>query len=66
MLTDTLCVVVMGRLWIICYYIVVRLTGCGFWCLDLLGLHGSCQDQWRILSLIGGIGLESIRLVFGI
>ena len=66
MFTSALCVAVMGRLWIIYYCIVVRLTGCGDWCLDLLGLHGSCQDQWWILSLVGGIGLESIRLVFGI
>ena len=49
-----------------CYCIVVRLIGCGVWCLDLLGFLGSCQDQLRILSLVGGIGLGSIRLVFGI
>ena len=63
---GALCVVVMGRRWIICYCIVVRRTGCGVWCLDHLGLHGSCQDRLQILSLVGGIGLESIRLAFGI
>ena len=36
------------------------------WCLDNLGFHGSCQDQLRILSLVGGIGLESIPLAFEI
>ena len=53
MLTSVSCAVVMGRRWIICYYIVVRLIGCGVWCLDLLGFLGSCQDQLRILYLVG-------------
>ena len=66
LLTSALCVVVMGRRWIICYCIVVRRTGCGVWCLDHLGLHGSCQDRLQILSLVGGIFLESIHLEFGI
>ena len=46
--------------------IVVRLTSCRVWFLDLLGFNESCQDRLRILSLVGGIGLESIRLAFGI
>ena len=66
LLTGALCVVVMGRQWIICYFIAVRLIGCGVWFLDLLEFHGSCQDRLQILSLVGGIGLESIRLAFGI
>ena len=64
--TGALCAVVMGRRWIICYFIVVRLIGCGVWCLDLLGFHGSCHDRLQILSLVGGIGLESIHLAFEI
>ena len=56
----------MVKQWIVCYYIVVRLTGCGVWCLDLLEFLGSYQDQLWILSLVGGIGFGSIRLVFGI
>ena len=40
--TDVSCAAVMGRRWIICYYIVERPIGCGVWCLDLLGFLGSC------------------------
>ena len=29
LLTGALCVVIMGRRWIICYFIVKRLIGCG-------------------------------------
>ena len=29
LLTGALCVVVMGRRWILCYFIVERLIGCG-------------------------------------
>ena len=47
----------MGRQWIICYFIVERLIGCGVWCSDLLGSLGSCQDWLRILFLGGGIGI---------
>ena len=36
------------------------------WSLDHLGLHGSCQNQLQILSLVGGIFWESIHLDFGI
>ena len=66
LLTGVSCAAVTGRRWIICYYIVERLIGCGVWCLDLLGFLGSCQDRLRILYLVGGIGLESICLAFGI
>ena len=66
MLTGVSCASVMGRRWIICYFTVVRLIGCEVWCLDLLGSLGSCQDRLRVLFLVGGIGLESIRLAFGI
>ena len=45
---------------------LLRLTGCGVWFLDLLEFHGSCQDWLQILSLVGGIGLESNRLASGI
>ena len=64
--TSLSCAVVMGRRWIICYYIVVRLIGCGVRCLDLLGFLGSCHDRLQILYLVGGIGLESICLAFRI
>ena len=66
LLTGALCVIVMGRRWIICYFIVKRLIGCGAWFLDLLGFYGSCQDQLQILFLVGGIGWESTHLAFGI
>ena len=36
--TGVSCAVIMGRRWIICYFIVIRLIDCGVWCLDLLGL----------------------------
>ena len=65
LLTDVSCAIVMGRLWIICYFIVVRLIGYRVWCLDLLGFFGSCQDRLWILYLVGGIGLESMCLAFG-
>ena len=60
------CAAVMGKRWIICFYIVERLIDCGLWCLDPLGSLGSCQDRLRILFLVGEIGLESICLTFGI
>ena len=52
MLTSALCAIVMGRRWIICYFIAVRLISCGVWCLDLLGFHESCQERLQILSLV--------------
>ena len=66
LLASALCVVVMGRRWIICYFVMERLIGCGVWFSDLLGFHGFCQGQLQILFLVGGIGLESTRLAFGI
>ena len=66
LLIDALCVVVMGRRWIICYSIVKKLISCGAWFLDILGFHGSCLDRLQVLFLVGGIGLESTLLTFGI
>ena len=45
LLTGALCVVVMGRQWIICYSIVKKLVSCGAWFLNLLGFLRSCQDR---------------------
>ena len=66
LLTGALCVIVIGRRWTICYSIVKKLISCGAWFLDLLGFHGSCQDRLQILFSVGGIGLESTLLAFGI
>ena len=66
LLTGALCVIVIGRQWIICYSILKKLISCGAWFLDLLGCHGSCQDRLQILFLVSGIGLESTLLAFGI
>ena len=66
LLTGALCVVVIGRRWIICYSIVKKLIGCGAWFLDLSGFYGSCQDQLQILFLVGRIGLENTLLAFRI
>ena len=66
LLTGALCVVAMGRRWIICFSIVKKLISCGAWFLDLLGFLGSCQDRLQIRFSVGGIGLESTLLAFGI
>ena len=66
LLTGALCVILMERRWIICYSIVKKLIGCGVWFLNLLGFHESCQDRLQILFSVGGIGLESTLLAFGI
>ena len=66
LLTGALCAVVMGRQRIICFFIVEKLISCGAWFLDLLGFLGSCQDRLQIRSSVGGIGLESTLLAFGI
>ena len=66
LLIGALCVVVMGRRWIICFSIVKKLISCGAWFLDLLGFLGSCQDRLQIRSSVGGTGLESTLLAFGI
>ena len=65
LLIGALCAVVMGRRWIICFFIVEKLFNCGAWFLDLLGLLGSCQDRLQIRSSVGGTGLESTLLEFG-
>ena len=39
---------------------------CGAWFLDLLGFLGSCQDRLQIRFSVGGTGLESTLLAFGI
>ena len=66
LLIGVFCAAVMGRRRITCLFIVEKLFSCGAWSLDLLGFLGSCQDQLQILSLVSGIGLGSICLVFGI
>ena len=54
-LIDASCVIAMGRQWIICCYIVTRLIICGVLSLELMGFHGSSQDQSQISFLVGGI-----------
>ena len=53
LLTSALFVVVMGRWWIIYYFIVEMLIGCRVWFLDLLGFHGSSQSWLQLLFLVG-------------
>ena len=65
-LTSVLCVVVVGRQWNICCYIVERLIGCGALSLEFLGFHGSPRVRCQIFLLVGGIGWGSIHLTFGI
>ena len=66
LLIGALCAAVMGRRWIICFFIVEKLFSCGAWFLDLLGFLGSCQDRLHIRFSVGGIGLESTLPEFGI
>ena len=63
-LTGALCVVVV-RQWIICCYIVKRLTSYGALSLEFLGFHGFPHVQCQIFYLVGGIGWGSIHLTFG-
>ena len=65
-LIGVLCVVVVGRQWIICCYIVERLIGYGALSIELLGFHGSPHVRCQIFFLAGGIGWGSIHLTFGI
>ena len=65
-LTGALCVVVVGRQWIICCYIVERLIGCRDLSLELLGFHGFLHVRWQVFHLVGGIGWGSTHLTFGI
>ena len=66
LLTSALCVIVVERQWIICYFIVKRLIDCGALLLDLLVFHRSYQDWLQIFFFVGGIGWGSTRLTFGI
>ena len=65
-LIGALCVIVMGRQWIIYCYTVERLTSCGALSLELLGFRGFPHDRWQISSLVGGIGWGSTHLASGI
>ena len=65
LLIGALCATVMGRRWIICFFIGEKLFSCGAWFLDLLGFLGFCQDWLQIRSSVGGTGLESTLLEFG-
>ena len=58
-LTGVLCVVVVGRPWIICCYIVERLISCGALSLEFLRFHGSPNVRCQIFFLIGGIGWDA-------
>jgi hypothetical protein len=58
--------IVMGRLWNICYCIVVQLKGSGILFLLLSVFIGCCQDGWWTYYLGGITGLVSIILTFGI
>ena len=66
LLIGAFCAVVMGSRRIICFSIVTKLICCGAWFLDPLGFLGSYQDQLQICFSVGGIGLESTLLAFGI
>ena len=55
-LIGALCVVTMVRQWIICYYIVERLSGCGALSLGFLESHGFLHVRCQIFFLVGGIG----------
>ena len=54
--TSVLCVIVVGRQWIICCYIVKRLIGCGVFSLEFLGFHRSLHIRCQIFFLVSGIG----------
>ena len=65
-LTSALCVIVVERQWIICYYTIERLIGCGALSLKLLGFRGFPHVRWQIFYLVGGTSGGSIQLAFGI
>ena len=56
LLTSALCVVVMGRRWIICYFAMERLISYGVWFSDLLGFHGfakvGCRYSFWLVELV--------------
>ena len=64
-LIGALCVVVVGKQWIICCYIVEKLISCGALSLEFLGFRGSPHVQCQIFYLFGGIGWGNIYLTFG-
>ena len=59
-LIGVLCVVVVGRQWITCCYIVVRLIGCGVLSIEPLGFLGSPLVGCLIFLLASGIGWGNI------
>ena len=60
------CVNVMGRMWIICFYIVVRFFGYRVFPLDLLVFLGFYLKGLLTRWPVGGIGWGSILQMFGI
>ena len=66
LLIGVLCVVIVGRQWITCNYIVERLIDYGALSLEPLGFHGSPLVRCQIFFLVGGIGWGSVHLTFGI
>ena len=56
LLTSAFCVVVMGRRWIICYFVMERLISYGVWFSDLLGFHGfakvGCRYSFWLVELV--------------
>ena len=65
-LTSALCVIVVMRQWIICYYTIERLISYRALSLELLGFYGFPHVRWQISSLVGGIGWGSTHLTFRI
>ena len=55
-----------GGLWVICYFIMRRLIGCGALFLDCLGCRRSYHEWFQISSLVGGLGWGSTCQAFGI
>ena len=60
---GVLCVVSVGRRWIIYYFIVRWLIGCGVLFLFLLEFCGSYLERFQICFLASGIGWGSIHLI---
>ena len=51
--TGVSCAIIVGRLWIIYYFIVRRLISCGVLSLDLLVFRGSYQVWYQIFFSVG-------------
>ena len=66
LLIGAACVDIVGRMWTICWSIVRRLNSYGVSSFNLLGFHGSYQEQCSILCLDGGIGWGNTCQTFGI